>query len=197
MRYVSEAQRREIENVYRRQLKNLNPDLNEHSGIYFLTREDEDEIRFAYIGQAKKVLTRLTSHMTGYQQHIDRSLKAHGLYSEKSPTGWKVNFIEYPVSELDDKEEYWIIEYAKAGYQLLNVTRGRQGEGKRTLNESKLPKGYYDGIYQGRKSLAKELKHIIDTHLMVEIKPEKQNNKVSQKALQKFNELLEVEDGTR
>ena len=195
MKYVSEGQRRAIENQYRKELKDLNPELNEHSGIYFFTRTDEDGIRFGYIGQARKCLSRVCFHMMGYQQHIDRSLKVHKLYSPDNPTGWKVNFIEYPVDQLDDMEEHWIIEYAKAGYQLLNVTKGKQGEGKRLLNESKLPKGYYDGIYQGRKSLAKELKHIIDLHLDVSLKPEKKNNKVSQKALEKFNELLEVKDG--
>jgi hypothetical protein len=196
MKYVSEAQRRAIENGYRKELIELNPNLNEHSAIYFFTREDEDGIKFGYIGQARKCLSRVCSHMMGYQQHIDRSLKVHKLYSVDNPTGWKVNFIEYPVSQLDDMEEHWIIEYAKAGYQLLNVSRGKQGEGKRKLNEYKLPKGYYDGIYQGRKSLAKELKHIIDLHLNISLKEGKENNKVSQKALKKFNELLEVkEDG--
>nr|DAM96508.1 MAG TPA: hypothetical protein [Caudoviricetes sp.] len=39
--------------------------------------------------------------------------------------------------------------------------------------------------------MAKELSHIIDTHLTVSLKQEKQNNKVSQRAFDKFNELLE------
>ena len=194
MKYVSEGQRRAIENQYRKELKALNPELNEHSGIYFLTRTDEMGINHGYVGQAKHILTRLASHMMGYKQYIDRSIKSHGLYSDDNPTGWKVNFIEYPLSELDDQEEHWIIQYAKAGYQLKNRTAGRQGTGKKQLNEQASGKGYYDGIYQGRKSLAKELKHIIDLHLNITLK--KENNKVSQKALKKFNELLEVDDGT-
>lgn len=44
-----------------------------------------------------------------------------------------------------------------------------------------------------RLELARELKHIIDTHLDVSIKPEKSNNKVSIKALEKFNNLLDEE----
>ena len=47
---------------------------------------------------------------------------------------------------------------------------------------------------QGRKNLAKELSHIIDKHLVVSLKPEKQNNKVSQKAYDKFNDLLNVDE---
>ena len=39
--------------------------------------------------------------------------------------------------------------------------------------------------------MARELSHIIDTHLTVSLKCEKQNNKVSQRAFEKFNELLE------
>lgn len=46
---------------------------------------------------------------------------------------------------------------------------------------------------EGKTTLARELKHIIDTHLEVSIKPEKSNNKVSIKALEKFNNLLDEE----
>lgn len=48
-------------------------------------------------------------------------------------------------------------------------------------------------IVTGKTTLARELKHIIDTHLEVSIKPEKSNNKVSIKALEKFNNLLDEE----
>mgnify|MGYP007016947549 CR=1 FL=1 len=44
---------------------------------------------------------------------------------------------------------------------------------------------------KAKKALARELKHIIDTHLEVSIRPEKSNNKVSIKALEKFNDLLD------
>ena len=36
--------------------------------------------------------------------------------------------------------------------------------------------------------------HIIDTHHVVELKPEKENNKVSIKALEKFNALLDEQN---
>ena len=62
----------------------LNPMLDESSGIYILTRQDENGFRYAYVGQAKRILTRLSQHLSGYQ-HIDLSLKSHGLYSEDNP----------------------------------------------------------------------------------------------------------------
>ena len=46
------------------------------------------------------------------------------------------------------------------------------------------------GFPKAEKNMARELSHIIDTHLTVSLKPEKQNNKVSQRAFEKFNELL-------
>ena len=49
-----------------------------------------------YIGQARHLDERLASRLSGYEQHIDRSLKAHGLYSENNPYGYKVNFLHYP-----------------------------------------------------------------------------------------------------
>ena len=179
-----------IEYANKKRLLEVNPNLDDRSGIYFLTRTDENGIKYAYIGQAKHIHTRLAQHLVGYQ-HIDLSLKKHGLYSVKNPHGWKIGFMHFPISALDEKEQYYIKQYALNGYQLRNKTSGSQGEGKKQIDEYRPAKGYHDGLAQGRKSLAKELKHIIDTHLVVGLKPEKINNKVSQKALEKFNDLLE------
>ena len=84
----------------------VNPTLDDKSGIYILTRE-EDGIKYAYIGQAKHILSRLAQHLVNYQ-HIDLSLKKHGLYSDDNPCGWKVNAIHFKESELDEKEQYYI-----------------------------------------------------------------------------------------
>lgn len=129
--------------------------------------------------------------MTGYS-HIDLSLKKRGFYSEDNPYGWKLNFMNYPKEELDDWEKKWILEYTKRGYQCrYNKTSGGQGEGKEKINEFKAAKGYRDGLKQGQKNLARELSHIIEKHLTVQLKPDKQNNKVSQRAFEKFKGLLE------
>ena len=143
------------------------------------------------MGQSKGILTRLAQHMVGYEQHIDLSMKAHGLYSEENKGGYKIDFFHCPISELDEKEREYIQKAIDAGWIIKNKTGGGQDEGKEKIADYRPAKGYHDGIKQGRKTLAKDLKHIIDTHLQVSLKPEKQNNKVSIKALEKFNTLLD------
>lgn len=170
-----------------------NPYVDEKSGIYFFTREDENGFKFAYIGQAKRLLSRLAEHLSGYQ-HIDLSLKKHGLYSIEDIYGWKIGFIYYPLDRLDEMEQYHIKEYADMGFQLKNKTTGSQGEGKQQLNEYRPAKGYYDGLKQGRKSLAKELSTIIEKHLEISLKQGKEHNKISLKQFEKFKELLKEEN---
>lgn len=144
-----------------------------------------------YIGQARHLDERLASRLSGYEQHIDRSLKAHGLYSEDNPYGYKVNFLHYPESKLDEMEQYYIQLYAEKGWTLKNKTAGSQGVGKVKIADFKPAKGYMDGLKQGRKNMAKELSHIIDKHLTVQLREDKQSNKVSQRAFEKFKGLLE------
>ena len=162
------------------------PDCPNTSGIYFLIREG-DGFKYGYIGQAKHLRERLASHLSGYQ-HIDLSIKKHGLYSAKNPTGYKVHFLEYPENVLDEMEQKYIKQYANAGYQLRNKTSGSQGEGKQGISANRQSKGYYDGLQRGEEKLAKQLKHIIDTHLVVTLK---KDTKTSREALEKFYYLLE------
>lgn len=172
---------------------NLNPKLNDKSGIYFLIREDENGFKYAYIGQAVHTLSRLASHLVGYEQHIDLSLRKHKLYDkEKNPYGWRVEFLNFPENKLDEKEKLYIKLYANKGYQLRNVSLGGQGENRASgsIGERKAPKGYMQGIQQGRKNLARELSSIAEKHLTICLKPEKEHNKVSQKQYEKFKELL-------
>lgn len=168
----------------------LNPTLTDESGIYVLTREDEQGIKYAYVGQAKHILTRLAQHLVGYQ-HIDLSLKKHGLASNDKPYGWKVGSLQFPISELDEMEQYYIKAYAERGYQLRNKTAGGQGKGKVQIDEYKAPKGYRDGLLQGKKILARELSHIADKHLEIRLREDKKTNKVSIKALEKFKTLID------
>ena len=182
-----------IEKENKKKLLKLNPELNDESGIYFFLREDENGFRFAYIGQAVKILTILASHMTGYEQHIDLSLRKHKLYDEqKNPNGWRVEFLNFPISELDDREKHFIKLYADKCYQLRNVSLGGQGENRASgsIGERKAPKGYMQGIQQGKKVLARELSNIAEKHLKIEIREDKIINKVSQKQFEKFKELM-------
>lgn len=179
-----------IEQQNKKKLLEVNPKLDDGSGIYFLTRIDENGFKYAYIGQAKHILTRLAQHFVGYQ-HIDLSLKKHNLYSADNPYGWKVNFLHFSTNQLDEKEQYYIKEYALNGYQLRNKTSGSQGLGKSQIDEYRPQKGYRDGLSQGYKNAVKEIRNIIDKHLIVTLKPDKANNKVSQKAFEKFNEIMD------
>ena len=94
----------------------VNPFLPDTRGIYILTRE-ENGFRYAYIGQAKHILTRLAQHLEGYEQHIDRSLKNHGLHSATNPTGWFVTAKQFAEDELDEYEKKYIKQYADLGYK--------------------------------------------------------------------------------
>ena len=191
MDYQKFKQAKAIEQKNKKKLLEINPNLDDRSGIYFLTRIDEDGFNFAYIGQAKRLISRLAQHLVGFQ-HIDLSLKKHGLYSmDGNPYGWKVDFVHAKESDLDEMEQHYIKQFANAGYQLRNKTSGSQGVGKKQIDEYRPAKGYRDGVQQGKISLARDLKHIIDKHLTVELKPKKQGNKVSMKALEKFNALLD------
>lgn len=194
MSYQNIARAKAIEQENKKRLLKINPKLNDKSGIYFLLREDENGFKFAYVGQAKSVLQRLASHLVGYEQHIDLSLRKHKLYSEDNPYGWRVEFLNFPESQLDEKEKYYIKLYADKGYQLRNVSLGGQGENRASgsIGERKAPKGYMQGIQQGKKVLARELSSIAEKHLIIRLKPEKEHNKVSQKQYEKFMDLLKV-----
>jgi hypothetical protein len=191
LNYQSIRQAKAIEQNNKKRLLEVNPKLDEESGIYFLTRIDENGFKYAYIGQAVHILTRLAQHLVGYQ-HIDLSLKKHKLYSKSNPCGWKIGFLHFPKSELDKQEQHYIKAYADKGYQLRNKTSGSQGEGKAQIDDYKPSKGYRDGIQQGRKNLAKELSHIAEKHLKIEIREDKRYNKVSQKQYEKFMDLLKA-----
>lgn len=174
-----------------RRLREICPEAATHrSGIYFYTREDM-EGKHAYLGKAVDITERTISHINGYQQRIDISIKSRGFYSDLNPSGWKLNVIYYPKAELDKWEKYWIEQYRNAGVHLYNVESGGT-DGKTIIGERKQPKTYREGVAFGKKSLARELRHIIETHDF-QIEPKKRN-KVTEKALAKFCELLNFEN---
>lgn len=181
-----------IEAKNKKRILEINPHVDDGSGIYFLTRMDEDGIRYAYIGQAKHLLTRLAQHLSGYQ-HIDLSLRKHGLYTTDNIYGWKIGFLHYPVDKLDKWEQYWIKCYADKGYQLRNKTAGGQGEGKKQIDDYRPSKGYRDGIEQGKRMLARELLSIAEKHLKIDLREDKRGNKISQRQYEKFMALIHVE----
>lgn len=176
-----------IESTNKKRFLKLNENLNENSGIYILTRLDENGFKYAYIGQAKHILIRLAQHMVGYQ-HIDLSLKKHGLYSKDNEYGWNVDFINCDECELDSKEQEYILEYANKGYQLRNKTSGSQGVGKSQIDEYKPKKGYRDGLKQGYINASKDIANLFEKHLNYSQKSDKPN-KNQEKAIQKLEEF--------
>lgn len=164
--------------------------IKDESGIYILTRYDDNGFKFAYVGQAKKVLTRLAEHLMGYKQHIDFSLRKHGIGgSFIKDDRWRCEKVFYCLeSELNELEQAWIHKCHELGYQLLNKTTGSQGQGKQALGEQKPAKGYYDGVKQGRKKVIDEINNRLvrgDIRLVIDCP-----NKRKEQHLAKLMEIL-------
>lgn len=185
---VNYRQIKAIEKQNKERILKLQPNVPETSGIYIFLRA-EDGFKYAYVGQAKHLLTRLAQHLSGYQL-IDNSIRKHGLYSEGKENGWRLVWFSYPEDELDEQEQRYIKEYANAGYQLRNKTSGSQGKGKSGIADNKPSKGYHDGLQQGYKNAQKFVAHLFDKHLVYDKKSDKPN-KNQEKALDKFKEFLD------
>lgn len=86
---------------------------------------------------------------------------------------------------------------SKGGIQCMKIIP--EGDIYRLIVRSKLPsaekfeKWVFDEVIPSIRTnggyIARELSHIIDTHLQVSLKPEKQSNKVSIRAFEKFQDL--------
>ena len=190
---VNYRQLKAIEKKNNERILKVRPNVPETSGIYIFFRE-ENEIKYAYVGQAKHLLSRLAQHLSGYQ-HIDLSLKKHGLISESNPCGWDFVFKTCPIEELDAQEQEYIKVMANKGYQLRNKTSGSQGEGKRGLDVQKSPKGYHDGVAYGYEKARRFVANLFDKHLIYSKKSDKPN-KNQEKALEKFKDFITLEGDT-
>ena len=175
-----------------KRIKEVCPKATHESGIYCFTRVDEDGFKFAYVGLAtRSLLTRLGEHLVGYQ-HIDLSIKKHGLYSQENPYGYKVDILcKCPAEECNDKEQYYIKKAADAGYQLRNHNSGSQGKGRRTFDNAKPSKTYREGLAQGYTNARREVAHWFSLHLNVSTKKPTKN---AEKALAKFEKFINLEE---
>lgn len=175
-----------------KRIKSVCPQATHESGIYCFTRVDEDGFKFAYVGLASKsLLTRLGEHLVGYQ-HIDLSIKKHGLYSQENPYGYKVDILcKCPAEECNEKEQYYIKKAADAGYQLRNHNSGSQGKGRRTFDNAKPSKTYREGLAQGYTNARREVSHWFSLHLDVSMKKPTKN---AEKALAKFQDFINIEE---
>ncbi len=167
----------------KKEIKTICPTIQDKSGIYRFERVDEDGFRYAYVGLATtSVLTRCADHLGGYDTHIDKSLKKHGLYSESNPYGWRLNILCYcDKAQCNELEQRFIKATHKEGWQLLNVTGGSQAKGKKNLDVGKTPRGYYDGKQQGQADIIKELQRLMK---YVDVAPK--GGKLSERMYQKF-----------
>lgn len=171
-----------------RVIKWFNGNIKNESGIYIFKRTDEAGIKYAYIGQAKKLITRLGQHLLGYQ-HIDLSIRKHGIYDKNTnPYGYIILVCYYEEDVLDEEERLFIKKYADHGYQLRNKTAGGQDKGKVGIDENKPSKGYYDGKKQGRADTIKEIKNYFEKYLDYSIKGTP--NKIKERKYKEFEELL-------
>lgn len=184
-------QRFAIDKYNREKLLELYPRLTNESGIYILTRRDENGLKYAYIGQAKHILTRLVQHLSGYQ-HIDLSLKKHKFYGEDNPYGWQVFTMRCGESKLDEKEKEYIRVYAEHGYQLRNKTAGGQGVGKVGIDDNRASKGYYDGLRQGEINAKRKLRKWFGGSLKAVI--DGKETKIKERYLTQFNEYIGAEE---
>ena len=175
-----------------KRIKAVCPDCPNTSGIYFILRE-EDGFRYGYIGKAKHLLERLGQHLIGYQ-HIDLSIKKHGLWSEENPTGYKIHFLRYSEDKLDEMERYFIQKYANAGWQMRNVESGGTN-GKTDINQRRPSKTYYDGLERGRQKALDEIAHLFRLHLDYAPKPRngKPPTKLQEKAMRRMDEIVGTE----
>lgn len=168
-------------------IKKICPEISNNSGIYIFYRFDEENIIYAYVGQAKHLLQRCAQHLLGYQ-HIDLSIKKHGLKNDKNHYGYALKVVECEEKELDEKEKYYVRQCIDNGFQMRNATLGGQNKGKVVI-DSKPTKGYRDGLDQGYKNAKKEIKVLFDKYLSFEIKGK--SNKIKERKLQEFKEWLE------
>lgn len=167
------------------------PRVQDISGIYCFFRIGDDGLKYAYVGKSVTLLTRLASHLNGYDSHIDKSIRSHGLFdANDNPCGYKVIILKYcDPSQLNEWERYYIKLWADQGYQLRNVESGGT-TGKTDINERKPARGYRDGVKQGERNVKKKIAHWFDKHLKAVPKADKPN-KNAIKALDQFNQLLQ------
>lgn len=184
-------------NAYKKMWCSRFGNIPDTSGIYILTRFDEHNFRYGYVGQSKHILTRLAQHSVGFTQHIDRSLKSHKVWSKDNPYGWQVKWVVCPESDLDRLEKETTLNYANLGYQMRNKTTGSQGNDKSGIADNQGGLGYRKGVQYGYEKCRKEITEYFDKYLTPTIKDTcvKKNGEHTEMAKKKYNEFLEFLKG--
>lgn len=171
----------------KKRILKLCPKITNNSGIYIFERK-ENNIKYAYIGQAVHLLDRCADHLLGYM-HIDLSIKKHGLFdAEKNQVGYSLSIAEYPEHKLNEMERHYIEVYANNGYQLRNKTLGGQDKGKYGINDNRASKGYYDGVAYGYEKCRKEVKELFTKYLVFD--SQEPTNKIKERKKQELHDFL-------
>lgn len=181
-----------------KQIKKLCSNIQNKSGIYLFSRWSSIKQKWCmYVGQSQtSVLERCASHLDGYKKknpsHIDKSLKAHGLYSETNRDGWQLKILIYCEPEkCDFWEQYYIFQYRQVEtYDVYNITIGSQGKGKVDFQERSQErlKRYKNGKTKGKNAVLKQVKIYFDKYLDYVIKGKP--NKIKERKMKEFEELL-------
>ena len=163
------------------------PDIPNKSGIYLFYREEKG-IKYGYVGQSLDLKKRCCQHLIGFQ-HIDNSLKNHGLYDElKNPNGYKLWYKEYSQEELDKQEQFYIDYFANKGLQLRNKKLGGQSDGNDGMDTDRKPtKTYREGVQQGYENCRKEIITMFTKYLNYSPKG---TGKIAERKLQEFRDFL-------
>ena len=173
-------------------------DISAESGIYAFYRTNENGEKCIYIGQAKNLLQRTAQHLMGRQQHIDKSLYVHKLYSKDNPNGWKLRvLIKCAESDLDHFEQFYINFNKNLGLKMYNITGGGQFDKKSDITERQQTKlkSYKNGKGLGYDKARQEVKVFFDKYLDYSIKGK--SNKTKERKLKEFKEWLEVQNELR
>lgn len=186
-------QRFAILNDKKKLIKSICPEITNESGIYCFYRTNEDGVDCCYIGQAKNLLTRTAQHLMGRQQHIDKSLYVHKLYTEDNKFGWKLTVLQKcGLDELDYLEQHYIKLYSNIeNVKVYNVTGGGQFDKKADIGERQQTKlkSYKNGKNLGYDKAKDYVKTMFDKYLEFEVKGK--TNKTKERKLQEFKEWLE------
>lgn len=185
---MTRDERLDIERQNVKRILQVCPEMQDRSGIYFFYRKDESgKVIARYIGKSEtSILKRCAGHLQGVNQHVDLSIKSHGLYSENNPTGWRVMALEYCEPSMCNERERKHIQYCqKLFVELYNIESGGT-IGKTDINERKPLKGYRKGVHYGRYKLSKELQ---TTLKYLNVAP-KDENKLTMRMYNKFLDLI-------
>lgn len=176
-------------------LKKLGYDIPATSGIYTFNRYSDEKGKVCiYVGQAVSLKKRIISHITGYSQHIDISIKKHGLSASVGEIDkWHITWFCCSEDLLDQREKDTIALYNNNDeFELYNITGGGQGKGKEDINERKPTKGYLDGLAQGYSNCLKLVRDYFKylTPCVDQFKKDGTPTELAKRKLKEFEELI-------